>query len=100
MSARRVLPRLAAWVLAAVLLAAHALAAAHEVQHDLRAHTDASCVLHLHGKQVGHATYALKLPAPPAPDAPPAADLPVRADTESPLGYRSRAPPPASARSA
>lgn len=82
-----------AWLLAAVLLAAQASAATHELQHDLRQHNDASCALHLHAKQAAQAAAVPALPAIAPPDAAPCAVPVVAAVAASTLGYRTRAPP-------
>jgi hypothetical protein len=85
--------RLVPWLLAAALIAVQALAFAHELQHDLKQHDDASCVLHLHTKHAGHPSPTLTLPAAAVPHAIVAPAVSVHIDAAPALGYRTRAPP-------
>lgn len=96
---RRVQPKFLPWLLALAFLAVQAAAFAHELQHDLRQHGDASCVLHLHAKQAGQPApgpFFVPVRAAPAPSRRPAA---VAVSAPPALGYRTRAPPRASVRS-
>lgn len=86
--------RLIPLLLAAAFLAVQAVALAHEINHDLRQHNDASCVLHLYSKHAGGSPAATFLLAPPLIAAhvalAPATTLPFSPPA---LGFQSRAPP-------
>lgn len=93
MTQRRLSPKVVFWLLAAVLLAAQAMAFAHELQHDLRLHNDAACVLHLHAQQAGQPAAEAFVALAPGPVAPPPPRATAQFRAPIALGYHTRAPP-------
>lgn len=89
-----------AWLLAAAFVAVTNAALAHELKHELKQHDEIACALHLYSGHHGKAAAPCRAPLPVATSDAPATATPAgfRSATVA-LGYRGRAPPPASDRS-